>query len=462
MAKVMTAKFSAWRRLASVVLLGVAGVVPLVAQEPAPSDRTSALEREVAALRAEVEALKQTAAVAATAEELARRIDVLAQEIEKMKLGEVVPEATEVEFGLGPAASKVYRVASGVSVGGYGELLYQGFDSSRDDGAPSGRRDDFDALRAVLYFGYKFSPSWILNSEIEVEHGSTGEGGEVSAEFLYLDYLWRPELNLRGGLVLVPMGLVNELHEPTVFLGARRPDVESAILPSTWRELGVGAWGDFGDFSYRAYVVNGLDATGFSAAGLRGGRQKGARAKAEDFAVVGRLDWAGVPGLSLGASAWIGDSGQDLRTATGEGIAARTEIFEVHGEWKLRGFEARGLWAKAEVGDVAELNRALGLSGANSVGEELEGYYLQLGYDLLSRRGSAQQLVPFVRFESLDTQAAVPTGFSRSAARQVESFTLGLSYKPIDRVVLKADFQDYDNDAGTGIDQLNVAIGYTF
>src|SRR5690606_5504586 len=118
--------------------------------------------------------------------------------------------------------------------------------------------------------------------EIEFEHASTGQGGEVSVEFAYLDYLATPHLGVRAGMVLVPMGFVNELHEPTTFLGTTRPLTESTIIPTTWRENGAGVFGDIGDFSYRAYVINGLDAVGggssraggFSAAGLRGGRQK--------------------------------------------------------------------------------------------------------------------------------------------------------------------------------------------
>jgi hypothetical protein len=149
----------------------------------------------------------------------------------------------------------------------------------------------------------------VLNTEIEVEHAADDQEGEVAVEFAYLDYLYSPAFNLRGGLVLVPMGLLSEMHEPTTFLSARRPDSESRIIPSTWRENGVGAFGDVGPFSYKLYLVNGFDAEGFSAAGLRGGRQKASKANADDLAVVGRVDFTGVPGLLAGVSCYQGDSG---------------------------------------------------------------------------------------------------------------------------------------------------------
>ena len=170
---------------------------------------------------------------------------------------------------MGPAASKIYAVEQGLSIGGYGETIYNHFEAA-------GKSDQFDNLRAVLYFGYKYNDKWVLNTEIEIEHGSTSKDGSVSSEFAYLDYLASDALNFRAGLMLVPVGLVNELHEPTVFLGARRPDVENRIIPSTWRENGVGIFGELAEgLTYKAYVVNGLKGENFSGKGLRGGRQKG-------------------------------------------------------------------------------------------------------------------------------------------------------------------------------------------
>ena len=264
-----------------VVLMTVAGAVAAEDVE----DPVSRLEREVAELRAAMEELRAEGMAEARLAEIERRLELLAVEVENLKIGEAaVTVSREGEYsGLGPAASKVYAKEQGVSVGGYGEALLELFDDEREDGLPAEKTNRLDFLRAVLYFGYKFSDSWVFNSEIEYEHASTSNGGSVSVEFAYLDYLYRDALNLRTGLVLVPMGWLNELHEPTVYLGAVRPRTENRIIPTTWRENGIGAYGAFGGFEYRTYVVNGLDASGFSAKGLRSGRQKGSKAKAEDF-----------------------------------------------------------------------------------------------------------------------------------------------------------------------------------
>ena len=359
---------------------------------------------------------------------------------------------------MGPAASKVYGVEQGVSLGGYGEALYQDFESSRDDGS-SGTTDQLDFVRAVLYVGYKFNERWLFNSELEFEHASTDESGSTSVEFAYLEYQQNEALNARGGLLLLPMGLINEQHEPTTFLSAKRPGVETVILPTTWRENGAGLLGELGDFDYKAYVVNGFDGAGFTAGGLRGGRQKGSAALAEDVAVVGRLDWNGVPGLTLGASGYQGDSAQDL-----SGVDLDTTIYEAHLDWNWRGLCLRALVAEAELDDVAALNGALGLAGAASVGEQLEGYYVELGYDVLGalRPESGQSLSPFVRYEAYDTQAEVPAGFASNPANDVEITTVGLAYEPHHQIVIKLDYMDADNGAGSGQDQINIAMGYVF
>lgn len=433
-------------------------------------ERVKELERQVEELRAEVKALENGGGAAEPDRitELERRIEVLAAELEKLKIGEAAVAAEESEHGMGPAASKVYRTERGLSIGGYGEVLYQNVSGeemeeheealSEEEEEEEGDGDQLDLLRAVLYFGYKWNDRWLLNAEIEYEHA----GEEVSVEFAYLDYLWRPQANLRAGLLLVPMGFLNELHEPTTFLGAQRPAVERVILPTTWRENGFGLFGDAGPFTYRTYLLNGFDASGFSEGGLGGGRQGGAEAKAEDFAWVGRLDYKGLPGLLLGGSAYFGNAGQGLETEEGKSVDAGTTIFEGHVEWRWRGLELRALAVQAEVDDVADLNRALGLSGDESVGEKLTGHYVEAGYDLLAGRSGERSLIPYGRWERYNTQDEVPAGWSADPAHDVEVLTLGVEYKPFDQIVLKLDHENVDNEAGTGRDRFNVLLGFIF
>ena len=385
------------------------------------------------------------------------QLQAVTRELESLRLGrDLVAEADSAQVGFGPAASKVYRVRQGVSIGGYGEVLYENFDGSREDDTPSGATDRFDALRAIVYVGYKFNDKFLFNSEIEFEHGSTEDGGSVSLEFGYLDYRISPRFGLRAGLLLAPMGFLNELHEPPTFLGARRPETERQIIPSTWRENGIGFFGEAGPLTYRAYLVNGFMGSGFSAEGLREGRQDGAEASARHFGAVGRLEYAVRPGLTVTGSAYLGNSGQS------DSIAARTVIWEGHAEYKVGGLELRGLVSGASVDDVAALNGEAGLTGNASIGERLLGWYVQAGYDVLRSSASTQSLIPYLRYERLNTQDEVPSGFAVDPATDRTIATLGVAWKPLSNIALKVDYQIQTNEARTGINQLNAALGYLF
>lgn len=429
----------------------------------------------VLALNFEVTGAQQPPAQDTT--EIARlkaQIEAITRELEELKLGrEVVARADTSVLGFGPAASKVYRGQEGVSLGGYGEVLYQKFSSSRQNGQFSGLKDQLDALRAIVYVGYKFNDRLVFNSEIEFEHANTEQEGAVEMEFAYVDYRFSPQLGLRAGLLLLPMGILNEQHEPPTFPSAKRTEVETAIIPSTWRENGIGVFGSLGDLSYRAYLVNGFDAVGggssraegFSARGLRGGRQSGARAIAEDFALTLRADYAGILGLTLGGSAYFGQSGQGRNLPPGFGtgtLDVGTYIWELHALYQARGLDLRALYVQAGLSDVAALNAAHGLTGTASIGERLEGWYLQASYDILRRTRSGHQLAPFARYEELNTQARVPAGFAPDPANDRRIITLGVSWKPIFQVAFKADYQIGHNQARTGVNQFNAAISYLF
>jgi hypothetical protein len=488
-------------RFLMICLLAAFSAAAALAQAPSPTptpvpgspeERIQKLEKLLADTRAEIAAIKASAD--ATTEkrlaEIERRIDVLAAEIEAIKLGEAesgavaaapVPQPTAVaaaptpaptqqstgqRYGLGLSAAKVYGIKRGVSIGGYGEALYQNFDSRDQSGDSTGNDDQITLLRAVLYLGYKFDDHFVLNSEIEYANAVVGpdKGGEAEVEFAYVDYMNSRAFNARAGLVLIPMGLVNEQHEPTAFLGARRPDVDDVILPTTWREIGGGVYGEWGPFSYRGYVVNGLNAAGYTAEeGIREGRQEGSEAKARDWAGTARLDFVGVPGLLAGASFFSGDSGQGLRTPAGREIDGLTTVFDVHADWQWRGLWLRGVYARTTISQAGLINEALGFVGDESIGSRQEGWYLWGGYDVLSLMpGSKMSLIPFVRYEQYDTQAAVPAGYARNPANDNQELTLGLEFKPIDRLVLKMDWQQRHNAAKTGVNQWNAALGYIF
>lgn len=377
--------------------------------------------------------------------EMQRQIDILTQEIESLKTpqeGKAVA-ADQQQYGLGAAASKVYRQKQGVSFGGYGEMLYE------NHAKPE--RDRADLLRAVLYSGYKFTDRVLFNSELEVEHASTESGGAVSMEFAYLDFLQKPALNYRAGVVLLPVGLINERHEPTAYLGSQRPAVEQRIIPATWGEIGAGIFGDLGNVSYRAYLVTGLNSAHFdSDEGIREGRQAGGEALAEDFAIAGRADWQPLEGTIVGGSLYSGGSGQGAR------FRGRVTLGEVHADSKFRGLSLRALYARGSIGDAAAINEANGLDGEDSIGKTFGGWYVESGY------AANRWLTPYARYEQLDTQRSVPAGFQRNLANSQNILTIGVAVKPISQTVIKFDYQNISNKAHSGANQWNVALGYIF
>jgi hypothetical protein len=477
-------RFSRWIGVCSCVLAAATAVFAQSAPPPPPPPpgaaasaeaRIAALEKLLAQTRAELATLKAASTGASDMQlaELDRKIDVLSAEIETLKVGEAAEpsevstaDRTDARYGLGVSASKVYGIKRGVSIGGYGEALYENPAGNDQSGNPSGGVDQIDLLRAVAYLGYKFDDHWVLNTEIEYEHAvaAADTGGEVAVEFAYLDYMHSRLLNVRSGLVLMPVGLVNELHEPTVSISARRPDVERVILPTTWRELGAGVYGDSGVLAYRAYVTSSLDAAEFTAdEGIRGGRQEGSEAIAQDWAVCGRLDYVGTPGLLVGASAFSGDAGQNNLTPSGENIEARTTVFDVHVDWQWRGLWLRGLYAQTTISQVDLINQLNGFVGDESVGNHQNGWYVQGAYDVLSfSPNSKMSLLPYVRYEQYDTQEQVPAGYARNPANDIDELTVGIAFKPIDRLIFKLDWQQRQNAANTGVNAWNVALGYIF
>lgn len=403
-----------------------------------------------------------------TLKELMRRIEILTEEIEKEKLGEVAQRQYEGKYGLGPAASQVYhKKEAGVSIAGYGELVFQNYAGEKDNGSPGGKTNQIDFLRAILYVGYKFNERFLFNSEIEFEHALAGDSkpGEVAMEFGYIDGKIIPELAIRTGMILVPVGIINELHEPSTFYGSLRPETERFIIPTTWRAIGAGlVGGTVSGIGYRVYIAESLKAAKFSSGGIRSGRQSGAEAVAEDFAFTGRLEYTGFPGLNVGASFFSGKTGQGLMDSTGAKVNPTTTILSAHGIFVRKGIELRALVASTWISDAAQLNSALGFTGSKSVGERQFGYYITLAYDFLQllKPDTQAGFQAFVQYEKFNTQQEVPAGFSSDPANERTNVTFGLMYKPIANIGFKIDYINRDNKAGNALDQFNAAVTYLF
>jgi len=344
---------------------------------------------------------------------------------------------------------------SGTTLGGYGEVHYNNFRNGSS-------KDKIDFHRFVLFIGKEINEWITFKSELELEHAysATGKSGAVELEQAYLDFTLSDNFNVRSGMVLVPVGIINETHEPPTFYGVERPDVDKYIIPTTWREAGIGIFGDLAPgLKYKLYYVSSLNAADFTeSSGIRGGRQSVASATAEDFAITGRLEFTRINGLKLGASFFDGDTSQG-NSALGD---AHVTILEADAQYSIGDFDMRGLYATTKVGDAAKIKAVTG----EDVGEKMYGWYLEGAWRMMEliNPDSEQELAIFTRYSEYNTQDELPGVVVASGANDVETWTIGLDYKPSPNVAFKIDYQDRSNNdpLTKATDQLNIGVGYSF
>lgn len=322
-----------------------------------------------------------------------------------------------------------------------------------------------DFHRFVLIVNHSFSPRIRFVAELELEHAfveGLEESGEVELEQAYVDFLVSRGFNVRAGMLLVPMGIINERHEPPVFQGVERPFVDTVIIPSTWFETGAGIHGEVGrGFRYRAYVMAPLNALEFSAdEGIRNGRQKGSRAVARDAAFAGRVEYVGTPSLTLGASAW---SGKSTFLFQQPGIQVR--IGEADVRYKRDRLELRGELAHVSIADADRLNVAIQqLTGVSpNVARALRGYYGEAAYRVWNQ-GPGRDLVGFLRYESFDTQFRMPAGFLPLKELDRSAWIAGATYYPDPDVAVKIDYV-WQRNQSTVIKaprSFNIGLGWWF
>jgi hypothetical protein len=342
-----------------------------------------------------------------------------------------------------------------LTIGAYGELTYN---------QPEGDNGELDVQRLVLLFGYNFSEKVQFVTEIEIEHVQ-----EVFVEQAFVNYSVGDNISVRGGLMLVPMGIINEYHEPTTYNGTERPAVDNAIVPTTWRELGVGVTGRFPNASlgYQLYVFNGFKSTtsdgegGLSgylkgSNGLRGGRQKGIQSTIDSPNLSTKIDYYGVLGLRLGLSGYFGktQAEDDIEQIMGANIGIA--MVGLDARYSYKRFTARGQYIFASLSDTEAYNVATG----KDLGSELRGFYIEGAFNLLPV-SAKQKLVVFGRFEQYDTHAATDASVLNNDAYNRQDITTGLSYHIAPGVVVKGDYQFRDNAlSGDTVDnRLNFGIG---
>ena len=315
-------------------------------------------------------------------------------------------------------------------IGGYGEIHYNNLDSFN--------RIDFH--RFVLFFGHKFSDRIRFNSEIEYEHSLIGEGkpGEVELEQAYVDFDLTDNHTARGGLFLVPVGILNDTHEPPTFYGVERNPVETDIIPSTWWEGGAAVYGNPAPgWRYDLAFTSGLNVptSGSNAYSIRSGRQKVANATANDGAYTARLKWDGIPGLELGTTLHYQ---QDVtQGAVAEGVKAL--LSEAHVVYSRKSFALRVLYAQWNLDGAA----------AEALGRDKQrGWYVEPSYKFTSKLGV------FARLNRWDTQAGDALDSKRTQT------DIGVNYWPHEQVVIKFDVQRQSGAVNN--DGFNIGLGYMF
>lgn len=360
---------------------------------------------------------------------------------------EVKTEATFAaveEVSAGPVA-KLAEWADKTTIGGYGEMHYNNLSSDNS----SSSKDEFDLHRFVLFFGHEYSDNLRFFSELEVEHGLVKDtedgsnGGEVEIEQAYVEWDYTEGHRAKAGVFLLPVGILNETHEPETFYGTERNSVEKNIIPTTWWEGGVMFSGEIAEgFSYDAGIHSGLfidpNEGDYK---IRSGRQKVSNAKGDDLAYTARIKYTGMPGLELAATVQ-----HQTDVWQGEEFGGEEEVdgtlWEAHAAYTKGDFGLRALYARWDLDDAIEVVK----EGA----DEQEGFYIEPSYRLTSDLGI------FVRYSEWDNQAG------DSSDTEKQQYDIGFNYWLNEHVVLKADYMREEAESGSELRGFNLGVGWSF
>ena len=346
------------------------------------------------------------------------------------------------------------------SLFGYGEFNYNRY---RD----ADRTSRADLRRFVIGFGHRFDDRLSFNSELEIEHGvvSSEDRGEAELEQAYLNYRFSDAFNAKGGLFLIPLGILNETHEPPTYYGVERNEVETRIIPTTWRELGVGLHGLIGQgYKYDVGITTGFNSGKLDdpSTGVRSAHQEGQLADAHDLSVYGALNYRS-PGLLLGGGLFTGNTGQNGQAnPLLKGVAARLTLWDVHAKYAIAGFDLQALYASGKVGDADKINAAILASSPTpfAAPKSLKGWYAQAAYHLY-RRGDVG-VAPFARIERFEIRQEedAANGLLQDPNNLERVRTFGVNFRIHPQVVIKSDIQRYGTDKSKN--RLNVGLGYMF
>lgn len=360
---------------------------------------------------------------------------------EEQKIEDLQSQIKELESRLNLVADQVEQNQQGnstmsrVSIGGYGEMHYNNLDVDGEDFR------ELDFHRLVIFVGYQFNDRARFVTEIEVEHiiASAGNRGAVEVEQAYVEFDLNSNMNLQTGAILMPIGIINETHEPPTFYGVERPVIETTIIPTTWWSGGVKFAHRFDNgFSYDLMLSEGLkteDPNSDPAAepfNLKLGKQKASFASAYDLAMTGRVKYAR-PGLELAAYAQYQP---DLDQSAKQSYADDATLLGGHVIYQLGDFTGTLLYARWDLsGDEAA---AAGM-------DVQDGGYAQLSWKPLEKWGF------FVRQNAWSQEEGVDQS-------QTDA---GVNFYPYPNIVFKFDVQMQNDDAGNA-DGFNLGFGYQF
>jgi len=390
-----------------------------------------------------IHAQQSNADLLAKLESMQQQIDELRQQLEQTQNQAVATDAkVEAVAEVVESGSPQVAEASKTTIAGYGELHYNNL--SAED--PSHDVESIDFHRFVLFFGHEFNDKTRFYSEFELEHSLVadsggGTPGEVELEQAFVEFDLQPGLFAKAGLFLVPVGIINETHEPPAFYGVERNDVENIIVPSTWWEAGVGLNGRWGSsWNWDLALTSGLEmpTTGSSAFRVRSGRQKVAKAVASDGAVTGRLRYLGIAGLQAAITI---QHQFDPSQAANDGLDDGT-LVEAHIDYQRAGFGLRALYARWDFSGKA-------VEAADA--DNQSGWYIEPSYRLNRRFGF------YTRYEEVEAVRSQD---------QFDQWEFGLNWWPNENVVIKFDYRDRSHDlasqGGRDFNGIDLGLGYSF
>ena len=365
------------------------------------------------------------------------------------------------------------------TIGGYGEMH---MDMESED-------KNLDFHRFIVYFKHQFNSDWSMMSEVEIEHNMVGseaslgygddntynskyKGGYVAMEQAHLNY-YNGTWGFKGGVILVPAGIINEYHEPPTFMSVERPAYSSKIIPTTWFDNGFSFYGSKGNVNLNFTMTGDMDGDKIGE-GIRSARRKGHYSRTDSWTKTLQASWTGMEGLKVGGSITMNDApatavavtGVDDCGVGGDEVCNNAITRDAVG-FNLTELNAtyskNNLYARFETGTISYTDNVHQVLEDNDTPDDANddyyeaelrkiesssGHYLDLGYNVADLIGCDGDLYVWTRTSS----------YKKDDSRDANDISLfGVTYKPINNISFKFETgTDGDNDV------MRMGLGYMF